>query len=337
MIARASLSGVRKAAIVTLLLGEEGATEVLKCLSRDEVERIAGEIAALGTVQAADSEGVLEEFHKAVVAATRYARGGIDSAQRLLDNAFGPEAAESVVERIAKSARSTAGFTSLTLWDPHQLSKFVVAEQPQTVALILAHLDGAHAAKLASLLPEELRTNVITRMANLDEISPEVVDQISSVIDRRLRSLGGASHESLGGVRAVAGLLNRLDRSVGGAVLEQVEHDNPDLAASIRNLMFVFEDLRRVEDAALREITQRADRKVLTVALKGASENMRDRFFDNMSKRAAGVLREDLEVLGAVRMRDVEQAQREVVSIARKLEEEGLLTTDRATGEAFVV
>jgi flagellar motor switch protein FliG len=221
--------------------------------------------------------------------------------------------------------------------DPQQLSKFVMSEQPQTIALILAHLDGAAAAQLVTLLPEELRQDVIGRMASLDEISPEVVAQISAVIDQRLKTLGGASHEAYGGVRAVAELLNRLERSVSQSVLDAVEAETPDMAVAIRNLMFVFDDLINVEDNALREMVQRADRKTLTVALKGASEGIRERFFSNMSKRASGVLREEMDVLGAVRLREVEAAQQEIVGIARKLEEEGLLITGAAAGEAYVV
>ena len=337
MSVKTNLTGARKAAILTLLLGEDSAGDVLKCLSPHEVERIAREVAALGTVQPADSEQVLEEFHGAVVAAGYIARGGIDSARRLLEKALGSDVAAPIYDRVAKFARSTAGFTSLTQSDPQQLSKFMLSEQPQTIALILAHLDGTHASQLVNLLPDELRTDVITRMANLDEISPEVVQQISAVIEQRLKTLGGTSHEAYGGVRAVAELLNRMDRSMSGAVLEAIEDDSAELAVSIRNLMFVFDDLRDVEDAALREIIQRADRKGLTVALKGASEEIRGRFFGNMSKRAAGVLREEMEVLGAVRLREVEQAQQEIVAIARKLEEEGTLTTGAAAGEAYVV
>jgi flagellar motor switch protein FliG len=186
-------------------------------------------------------------------------------------------------------------------------------------------------------LPEDLRVDVITRMASLDEISPEVITRISSVIEQRLKSLGGSTHESYGGVRAVAELLNRLDRAVSQPVLESIENQSPDLAVSIRNLMFTFDDLVGVEDSALREIIQRADKKVLTIALKGASEEIRGRFFQNMSKRASEMVKEEMEVLGAIRLREVEKAQHEVVAIARKLEEEGLLTTGAAAGEPYVV
>ena len=330
-----AFSGAKKAAILTLLLGEERASNILKNLTEDEIEKIAREIAILGTVQLSDSEQVLSEFHKEMASSGITARGGVSTVRRFLDKLLNADTAQSVYERVTKSVKRTAGFTTLTMTDPQQLSKFVLSEQPQTIALILAHLDGAHAAQLVNLL--DLRTDVITRMANLDEISPEVVAQISSVIDQRLKSLGATSHEAYGGVRAVAELLNRLERTTSQSVLDDVESDSPDLAVSIRNLMFVFDDLINVEDTALRELVQRADRKTLTIALKGASEAIRERFFSNMSKRASGVLQEEMDVLGAVRLREVEAAQQEVVGIARKLEEEGLLTTGAAAGEAYVV
>ena len=332
-----AMSGAKKAAILTLLLGEEQASGVLKGLPEDEVEQIAREIATLGSIQLTESEQVLTDFHQDMATSKLTARGGADAVRRVLDKTLKPELAQSIYERVTKSVKTTAGFTSLTMTDPQQLAKFVMSEQPQTIALILSHLDGSSAAQLVNLLPEEMRRDVIGRMASLDEISPEVVAQISAVIDRRMKTLGGASREAYGGVRAVAELLNRLERSVSKSVLEGVESESPDLAVSIRNLMFVFDDLINVEDSALREMVQRADRKTLTVALKGASEGIRERFFSNMSKRASSVLREEMDVLGAVRLRVVEAAQLEVVAIARKLEEDGLLTTGAAAGEAYVV
>lgn len=332
-----AIPGPKKAAILSLMLGEEIASQIFKFLHEDEIERIAKEVAGLGAIAPESGEGVLEEFHNMALAAAYVARGGVEFAQQLLLKSLTPEHARRIIDRVVRSFQSTAGFTSLAKADPQQLSKFILAEQPQTIALILAHLDSSHAAQLLSLLPETLRVDVLTRMASLDEISPEVVSRISSVIEQRLKTLGTSSHESYGGVRAVAELLNRLDRTVSQPVIESLEGQNPDLAVSIRNLMFVFDDLMKVEDSALREIVQRADRKVLTVALKGTTEDMRNRFFSNMSKRAADMLREEMEVLGAIRLREVEKAQHEIVAIARKLEEEGLLTTGAAAGEAYVV
>jgi flagellar motor switch protein FliG len=282
-------------------------------------------------------EQVLEEFHQTAVAAEHVARGDIEFAKRVLVKSFGPDTARRMIDRVMRAFQSNAGFASLERADPQQLSKFILGEHPQTIALILAHLQPANAAQLATLLPEELRVEVLTRMASLEDISPDVVSRISSVIELRLKALGGPSREQHGGVRAVAELFNRLERTVSTPVLEAIEEARPELAVSIRNLMFVFDDLLHVDDNGMREIIQRADKKGLTIALKGASDEIRQRFFGNMSKRAGEMLKEEMEVLGAVRLRDVEKSQQEVVAIARKLEEEGLISTGAAAGEAYVV
>lgn len=331
------LNGVKKAAILTLMVGEDTASQIFKFLSEEEIERIAREVATLGRVASDHGTGVLEEFHSMWQAADYLTRGGVEYAKKLLVKTLGQEMARRVLDRVVKSFESTMAFNALEKADPQQLSKFILTEHPQTIALILAHLKPAQASSLLNSLPEDLRVDVLTRMASLDEISPEVITRISSVIEQRLKSVGGATHESYGGVRAVAELLNRLDRGVSQPVLEAIENQSPDLAVSIRNLMFTFDDLVGVEDSALREIIQRADKKVLTIALKGASEDIRGRFFQNMSKRAAEMVKEEMEVLGAIRLREVEKAQHEVVAIARKLEEEGLLTTGAAAGEPYVV
>jgi len=332
------MSGVRKAAILTLILGEDHASHIFKHLREDEIERITREVAALGHVTTDTGEKVLEEFHQLSVAAGFFTRGGVDYARSLLQKSLGPESARRILDRVIRSFESTAGFSALEKADPQQLSKFILGEHPQTIALILAHLNATNAARLVALLPETLRADVLTRMANLEEISPDVIRSISAVIDQRLKTLGGGPRrQSYGGIRAVAELFNRLDRGVSQPVLEAIEHQAPDLAVSIRNLMFVFDDLATVEDNGLREIIQRADKKVLTVALKGATEEIRSRFFTNMSKRAADMLKEEMEVLGAIRLREVEKAQQEVVAIARKLEEEGLIVTGAAAGEPYVV
>jgi flagellar motor switch protein FliG len=331
------MSGTRKAAILALLLGEDVSAEVLKHLSEDEIERIAREVASVGTVQPDAGERVLDELHQEAVRAGYRTRGGVDYARKLIQKSVDKEAAAKMIERVARSFQSHAGFNSLEQADPQQLSKFILTENPQTIALILAHLNPAKGAQLISLLPDELRADVLTRMASLDEIEPEVIGRISSVIEQRLNALGTVSRQSYSGLRAVAELFNRMDRSMSQSVLSAIESDSAELAVSIRNLMFVFDDLLHVDDAAIREIVQRADKKTLCIALKGASEDIRGRFFGNMSKRAVEVLKEEMEVLGAIRLRDVEKAQGEIVGIARKLEEEGVISTGAAAGEAYVV
>ena len=331
------MSGLRKAAIVSLLLGEEVTTEVFRFLSEEDIERLAREMAALGPVSPQVSETVLEEFHHTLAAAGFVTRGDMDQARRLLVRTLGEDSARRVMDRIMRSMQSTAGFASLEKADPEQLSKFILGEHPQTIALILAHLNPGAAAELITLLPDDLRADVLTRMASLEDISPDIITRISGVIEQRLQPLGGRSREQHGGVRAVAELFNRLERTVSAPVLEAIETKRPELAVSIRNLMFVFDDLVNVDDTGIREIVQRADKKGLTLALKGASEEIRQRFFNNMSKRAADMLKEEMEVLGAVRLRDVEKAQQDIVAIARKLEEEGVIVTGAAAGEAYVV
>ena len=337
MAIQVAMSGTRKAAILSLVLGEDVSSQIFRHLSEDEVERIAREVAVLGTVQADAGERVLEEMHQLAAAAAYRTRGGVDYARKLVNKTLQQEAAERIIDRVGLSFQSNAGFTSLEAADPQQLSKFILAENPQTIALILAHLNPVKSAQLIALLPEALRSDVLTRMASLDEIEPEVVGRISSVIEQRLKTLGGGNRESYSGVRAVAELFNRMDRSIGQNILSTIESQTPELAVSIRNLMFVFDDLQHVDDAAIREIVQRVDKKALCVALKGASEDIRNRFFQNMSRRASEMLREEMEVLGAIRLREVEKAQLEVVGVARKLEEEGLITTGAAAGEAYVV
>jgi flagellar motor switch protein FliG len=331
-----TMSGLRKAAIVALMIGEDASASIFKHLSEDEIETLLSEMAALGRVSSKMGEQVLEEFHQTAVAAEHVARGDIEFAKRVLIKSFGPDTARRMIDRVMRAFQSNAGFASLERADPQQLSKFILGEHPQTIALILAHLQPANAAQLATLLPEELRVEVLTRMASLEDISPDVVSRISSVIELRLKALGGPSREQHGGVRAVAELFNRLDRSVSQTALERIEGISPEMAVSIRNLMFVFDDLQSVEDSGIREIVNRADKKELTVALKGASEDIRQRFFVNMSKRAAELLKEEMELMGAVRLRDVEKAQHAIVGIARKLEEEGLITTGAGAGEPYV-
>jgi flagellar motor switch protein FliG len=331
------LSGIRKAAIVSVLVGEELSAEIFRHLQEDEVERIAKEVAALGAISTQLGETVLEEFTLTAFTADYAARGDLDYAKRVLKRALTEQEAKRILDRVQRAFQSTAGFNSLERADPEQLSKFVLGEHPQTIALILAHLNPSNAAHLVTQLPDNLRADVLTRMASLEDISPDVVSRISTVIEQRLKTLGGPSREQHGGVRAVAELFNQLERTVSAPVLEAIEGDRPELAVAIRNLMFVFEDFVHIDDNGIREIVQRADKKAMTVALKGASEEIRERFFKNMSKRAADMIREEMEVLGAIRLREVEKSQQEIVAIARKLEEEGVIVTGAASGEAYVV
>jgi flagellar motor switch protein FliG len=332
-----SLSGVRKAAIMVMALGEEGSAKLFKFLEEDEIEKLVHEVANLGTVSVEVGERVLDEFQQRSSAADLITTGGVERARRLLTGSLGADQSRKILDRVINSVQTNAGFANLEKANPQQLSKFILGEHPQTIALILAHLNAGSAAQLVAQLPEEMRVDVLMRMASLEEISPEVISRISTVIDQRLKSLGGPSREQHGGVRAVAELFNRLDRNIGQAALGRIEGASPDMAVQIRNLMFVFDDLSALEDNGIREIVNRADKKVLTIALKGAADEVKQRFFLNMSKRSTDLLKEEMELMGAVRLRDVEKAQQEIVGIARMLEEEGLITIGGGAGEEFVV
>ena len=332
-----ALSGARKAAILMMALGEERSSLIFRFMQEEEIEKVAREIASLGQVSVDIGEQVLEEFQSLASAAELIQSGGVEQARRLLAKALGPDVARRVFDRVMRSFKQNEGFLALEKTNPQQLSKFILGEHPQTIALILAHLNPIPAAQLASQLPEQLRADVLLRMASIEEISPEVIGRISSVIEQRLKSVGGPLREQRGGVRAVAELFNRLDRSISQPALERIEAASPDMAVAIRNLMFVFDDLKDIEESGIREIINRADKRALTISLKGAAEEIRARFFNNMSNRAAELLREEMEIMGAVRLREVEKAQQEIVAIARKLEEEGLITTAAGAGEAYVV
>jgi len=337
MAAPQQVPGLRKAAIVVMALDEQSSSALFKHMEEDEIERIVREIASIGTVPPELGEEVLTELHATANAASSVAAGGVEQARRILTRALGPDHARRILDRIIHSFHAIAGFASLEKANPQQLSKFILGEHPQTTALILAHLNPGPAALLLAQLPDEMRAEVIMRMASLEDIPPDVIARVSQVIEQRLRGLGGPSREQRGGIKAAAELFNRLDRSVSRSALDRIEALAPDMAVAIRNLMFVFDDLAHVEENGIREMVNRADKKTLTVALKGASEEIRLRFFQNMSKRAVELMKEEMEILGAVRLKEVERAQQEIVAIARQLEEEGVITTGAGAGEPYVV
>ncbi len=331
------LPGLRKAAILLVLLGDEASASVFRHLHEDEVQEISKEISRLGKIESETADQVVEDFYRMTLAQTCLARGGADFAKRLLLKAFGHDSSKKLLDRLNITLQSTiVGFDSLQKADPAQLSKFIQAEQPQTIALVLAHLNSQQAAALLSSLPAQLRAEVVMRMANLEQISPDIINKITTILEQKLRSLGDFSRESYGGVRAVAELINRLDTKAAALILEKIENENPALALSIRNLMFVFDDIMLIDEAGMREIIQRVDKKTLTVALKGCGEEIKAQFFRNMSARGVEMLREDMEVLGPVKIKAVEAAQQHIVTIIRKLDEDGVISLKGGGGDEYV-
>jgi len=329
---------LRKAAMLLVVLGEESAADLLQHLSEDEVQKVSREVAKITSISSEQSEMVLTEFHHLAAAGEYVARGGVDFARKLLMRAFSPEVAKRMLDRLSKAlGTEAASFDALQKADPQQLAKFIHAEHPQTIALVLSHLTPSQAAALLSSLPANLRSDVAQRMASLDQISPDIIHKIASVIGMKLKALGEFSRESYGGVRAVAEMLNRLDSASSREILDHIQNQDPNLGETIRHLMFVFEDLLLIDPLGLKEVLSRVDRKVLTVALKGTSEQLRTQILGCMSQRGADMLKEDMEALGPIKIKEVEGAQQQIIAVVRQLEAEGVLSLKGAVGEQYVV
>ena len=329
-------AGAAKVARLLVLLGEEPTTKVFKNLKYEEVQEITREISLAGSIDKEEAQGLLEEFYHTYIAQEYIAKGGMEYAKKVLSNSMPADEARRIIDRLTKGLKSESRFATLRKVDPSQLSKIIQNEHPQTISLIIGHLDPSQAAELLSSLPEELRSDVALRLAALEEISPEVIAKIAAVLDEKIESLSGLQTEEIGGVRTVAEILNRMDRSTSRGVLEHIESSNPELAASIRDLMFVFDDILLLDDMGIREILKNIDRKVLTMALKGTTDEMKEKFMRNMSERAQQLLVEEMDYLGPVRLKDVEAAQREMVEIVRGLEEEQVISIGGG-GEELVV
>jgi flagellar motor switch protein FliG len=333
-----SLTGIRKAAMLLVLIGDKSSAEIIKQLSEDEVQLVSREIARLEAIPADNAEQLLEEFYQMNMAHEFVVRGGLEYAKKMLNQAFGPEIAKKLFDRVSKSVGGEyASLDILQKVDPQQLAKFIHNEHPQTIALVLSHLNASQAAALLVSLPSEIRSDVALRMGVLDQISPEIVNKIATVIGKKLKSIGEYSRESYGGIRAVAEMFNRLDSGSSKEILEAIEVSNPNLVETIRHLMFVFEDILMIDAIQLKDITAKIDRKVLTVALKGTSEQLRDHFLTTMSARGAEMMKEEMESMGPVRIKEVETAQQSIIAVVRQLEAEGVITMKGTVGEQYVV
>ncbi len=327
-----TLAGTRKAAILCASLDDEAISEVFRFLEEDEVQAISRELASLQQIPADVANDVLHEFEQLLTARNYVVTGGIDYAKRLITKAYGPETARRLLDRITRSLESTVGFDALQKIDPQQLSKLFQNEHPQTIALVLAHLEPQTAAATLRCLPEAQRADIALRMASLQSISQDVIRQISVVLDHKLKAIGSDNRQAVGGVRPVAEICNRLERDVAQKMLEEIEAGNPDLALAIRNLMMTFDDLLLVDDLGIREMLQRVDKKVLALALKGTTPELQSRFFSNMSSRAVEMMKEEMDFMGQVKVKDVTGAQREIVDIMRELEEQGVINLGGGEG-----
>jgi len=333
-----ALTGVQKAAVLLVMLGDKASAELIKQLPEDDIQLVSREIARLSTISTEQAESVLEEFFQMTTAHDFVVRGGLDYAKNMLINAFGPEAAQKIMDRLSKAlGHDMANFDALQKADPQQLAKFLHAEHPQTVALVLSHLNPTQAAALLAALPPEQRADISLRVAYLDQISPDVINKIATVIGQKMNALGDYSRQSYGGVRSVAEMFNRLDSDTSKKVLTDIEMQDSVLVETIRHMMFVFDDLLLLDENAIKAILGRVDRKVPMVALKGTSERMKSHFLSTMSERGAQMMREDIEALGPIKVKDVEVAQQEIIAVLRALESEGVVSLRGAVGEQYVV
>jgi flagellar motor switch protein FliG len=336
--AASRMTGTRKAAILLAIMGEEIASIVYRNLSPRDVELVTKEIADMGRVPSDIGQEVLEEYSRLALTQDCLAQGGIDFATRLLVKAFGEDNAKGLLQRVVRLQEMSAGqLDSLQNADPQQLAKFLEPEHPQTIALVLAHVDGRQASALLMRLPEQTRAEAVKRLAQLRQFSPEMAEKVSVVLNRRLQALGEQSRKTYAGFQSVADLMNRLDPDSAKTILEGIEAEDPKLALSIRNLMFTFDDLIGVSDVGIREWLGVLDKKTLAIALKGANQELRDHIFRAMSTRAVDLLKEDMETMGALRSRDVAKAQQECVDLIRKLEADGKVELKSEEDGDFVI
>ncbi len=333
----ANLSGARKAAVLLVAVGEDLAKEILRALPEVDVQRLTEELAELRGITPETSAAILEEFWQLLETQNFMVHGGLDYASRLLMETFGKERADDLLMLVRQSQEAAQGnLAKLQRTDPQQLGKLLDSEHPQTIALVLAHLDPRRASMVLDNLGEDRKVLSIQRLAEMRQFSPEMAQKVAHILHRRLESVGDTARKSYSGFKAVADLLNRLNAEESKKILETIEDGQPELALSIRNLMFTFEDLVTVPPATIREIVSGVDKRQLALALRGAKEELRAQIFKSMSSRAVEMLKEDMEVLGPVRSREVAQAQQEILNLARRLEAEGKVVLKLETGDEML-
>ena len=331
-----SKGGVRKAAILLIQMGRERAAQVFAHLSDSEVEQISAEIARLDSINSSETDGVLAEFRDLMVARAHINQGGLSFAQQLLEQSLGPERASEVIARL-NAAAIQMPFQFLHRADPAQLRSFIIDEHPQVIALVLAHMTPDKASLLLSGLSPDMQAEVAHRIAVMDRTSPAIIKAVESTLERRLSSmLQPAESSRVGGLEPLVNIINRSDRSTERQIVEGLEALDPVLADEIKSKMFMFEDVTTLEDRSIQLVLREVDSAELALALKGVSDAVRDKITKNLSERAATNLIEEVELLGTVRLRQVEEAQQNIIRIIRRLEEQGQIMVRRGNDDEFV-
>ncbi len=329
-------NGIQKAAILLIALGPEKSASIFKHLKEEEIEELTLEIANTRSVAPQTKENVLNEFYQVCLAQQYIAEGGIGYAKELLEKALGEEKAQNVISKLTASLQ-VRPFEFVRKTEASQLLNFIQDEHPQTIAMILSYLSPAQASMIIGALPPEKQADVAKRIALMDRTSPDVVKEVEKVLERKLSSLVNQDYTIVGGVDAIVDILNTVDRATEKHIMESLEIEEPELADEIRKKMFVFEDILLLDDRAIQRVLRDVDNNDLGVALKAANEDVQNVIFKNMSKRLAAMIKEDMEFMGPVRMKDVEEAQQKIVGIIRKLEDSAEIVISRGGGDEIVV
>ncbi len=329
------IPGKRKAAILLVTLGPEKAAKILKNLEDSEVEMLTIEIANLGKVTNEERAQVLEEFQSLTKAREMIMSGGIDYAKEMLIKAFGPEKAMQIIERLVSNLQ-VKPFEFMRTADVVQIVNFLQSEHPQTIALVLSFLDPRIAAQVLAALPENLQLDVVKRISLLERASPDVVKEVEKLLEKKFSGVATQALSKVGGLDTAAEIMNSLDRGTEKGIMERLTYESPELADEIRRRMFVFDDILKLDDRSIQLVLREVNSSELAVALKGANEELKQKIFNNMSKRAQQLLKDELEFMGPVRVKDVEEAQQKIINIIRRLEEAGEIVIARGGGEELI-
>ncbi|MCR5526751.1 MAG: flagellar motor switch protein FliG [Lachnospiraceae bacterium] len=331
-----SLSGLQKAAVLLISLGPEKSSKIFQHLKEDEIEELTLEIANTRSISPEIKEDVINEFYQVCLAQQYIAEGGIGYAKELLEQALGTDKAVDVISRLTASLQ-VKPFEFVRKTDASQLLNFIQDEHPQTIALILSYLSSNQSAQIIGALPPDKQADVARRIAKMDRTSPDIVKEVEKALETKLASLVNQDYTIVGGVDAIVEILNTVDRGTEKHIMETLEVDEPELADEIRKKMFVFEDILLLDDRAIQRVLRDVDNNDLSLALKGGNEEVQAAVFRNLSKRLAAMIKEDMDFMGPVRMKDVEEAQQKIVSVIRKLEDAGEIVISRGGGDEIVV
>lgn len=330
------LTGRQKAAIFLVTLGSEISSEIFKHLREDEIEALTFEIARLDTIESGDRDSVLMEFKELMMAQDFISTGGIDYARELLEKSLGSQKAVDIINRLTSSLQ-VRPFDFIRRTDPAHLLNFIQQEHPQTIALILAYLEPQKASVILGSLPHDIQSDVAKRIATMDRTDPNVLREVERVLEKKLSTLSSEDYTAAGGVENIVEILNMVDRSTEKTIIESLEEEDPELAEEIKKRMFVFEDIVLLDDRAIQKVLREVDTAELAKALRGVEAEVQDKIYRNMSKRAAALLKEEMEYMGPVRLKDVEETQQKIVSIIRKLEDQGEIVVARSGEDEMVI